>query len=132
MGTNNSNSNFTMQFSLENDRSKLIEETLRKVETALEEKGYNPVNQLVGYIMSGDPTYITSHKGARNLIRQYLSDPNTKVICIDFTDEYNGKFSDLNPIKVIPEETAEQAFKDIDFIEKEVMPSSHIASFFIK
>jgi len=57
---------------------------------------------------------------ARNLIRQYLSDPNTKVICIDFTDEYNGKFSDLNPIKVIPEETAEQAFKDIDFIEKEV------------
>jgi hypothetical protein len=57
---------------------------------------------------------------ARNLIRQYLTDENTKVICIDFTDEYNGKFSDLKPVKVIPDAVAEQAFKDIDFIEKEV------------
>ncbi len=57
---------------------------------------------------------------ARNLIRQYLKDTNTKVICIDFTDEYNGKFSDLNPVKVIPDTIAEQAFKDIDFIEREV------------
>lgn len=57
---------------------------------------------------------------ARNLIRQYLSDPNTKVICIDFTDEYNGKFHDLNPVKVIPEAIAEQTFKDIDFVEKEI------------
>lgn len=57
---------------------------------------------------------------ARNLIRQYLTDQNTKVICIDFTDEYNGKFSDLNPVKVIPDAVAEQAFKDIDYIEREV------------
>ncbi len=57
---------------------------------------------------------------ARNLIRQYLKDPNTKVICIDFTDEYNGKFHDLHPVKVIPDEVAEQTFKDIDFIEKEI------------
>ena len=40
----------------------------------LKEKGYNPINQIVGYILSGDPTYITSHKGARNLIRQIERD----------------------------------------------------------
>ena len=41
---------------------------------ALEEKGYNPINQIVGYILSGDPTYITSHNNARNLIRQIERD----------------------------------------------------------
>ena len=41
---------------------------IREVHSALKEKGYNPVNQIVGYIMSGDPTYITGHNGARNLI----------------------------------------------------------------
>ena len=41
---------------------------------ALKEKGYNPVNQIVGYIMSGDPTYITSHKGARSLIMKVERD----------------------------------------------------------
>ena len=41
---------------------------------ALTEKGYNPINQIVGYILSGDPTYITSHNGARNLIRQVERD----------------------------------------------------------
>ena len=41
---------------------------------ALEEKGYNPINQIVGYILSGDPTYITSHNGARKLIRQIERD----------------------------------------------------------
>ena len=41
---------------------------------ALTEKGYNPVNQIVGYIMSGDPTYITSHKGARSLIMKVERD----------------------------------------------------------
>ncbi len=41
---------------------------------ALSEKGYNPINQIVGYILSGDPTYITSHKNARNLIRKIERD----------------------------------------------------------
>ena len=45
-----------------------VTRVLRDVYIALTEKGYNPVNQIVGYIMSGDPTYITSHKGARSLI----------------------------------------------------------------
>ena len=47
-----------------------IKETLKQVYDALTEKGYNPVNQIVGYILSGDPTYITSYKDARNIIRQ--------------------------------------------------------------
>ena len=44
-------------------------QVLQQVYVALTEKGYNPINQMVGYIMSGDPTYITSHKGARSLIK---------------------------------------------------------------
>ena len=49
-------------------------EILKEVYQALEEKGYNPINQIVGYILSGDPTYITSHNDARNLIRQIERD----------------------------------------------------------
>ncbi|MGE5573258.1 MAG: IreB family regulatory phosphoprotein [Bacillota bacterium] len=47
---------------------------LLEVYQALKEKGYNPTNQIVGYLMSGDPTYITSHRGARNLIRKLERD----------------------------------------------------------
>ena len=49
-------------------------QVLEQVYIALTEKGYNPVNQIVGYIMSGDPTYITSHKNARSLIRKVERD----------------------------------------------------------
>ena len=47
---------------------------MQKVYDALVEKGYNPINQIVGYILSGDPTYITSHNDARNLIRKIERD----------------------------------------------------------
>ena len=50
------------------------EKKLEQVYTALTEKGYNPINQIVGYIMSGDPTYITSHKSARSLIMKVERD----------------------------------------------------------
>ena len=46
-----------------------VSQVLEQVYQALTEKGYNPVNQIVGYIMSGDPTYITSHKNARSLMK---------------------------------------------------------------
>ena len=59
----------TLMFNLENAENEESKEVLKKVYDALEEKGYNPINQIVGYILSGDPTYITSHNGARNLIR---------------------------------------------------------------
>lgn len=59
----------TMNFRVESDKNLKVKEILKDVYQALEDKGYNPVNQIVGYILSGDPTYITSHNDARNKIR---------------------------------------------------------------
>lgn len=59
----------TMNFKVEREKNNQTREILKQVYDALEEKGYNPINQIVGYILSGDPTYITSHKNARNIIR---------------------------------------------------------------
>ncbi len=59
----------TMNFKVEKDNNVKAREILKQVYQALAEKGYNPINQIVGYILSGDPTYITSHNDARNLIR---------------------------------------------------------------
>ncbi len=66
--------NETMKFSVENDKASQAEEILVTVFKALNEKGYNPINQLVGYILSGDPTYITNHKNARSIIRKLERD----------------------------------------------------------
>ncbi len=49
----------------------MIEETIKEVAEALAEKGYNPISQIVGYLLSGDPGYISSHKGARSKITKY-------------------------------------------------------------
>ena len=59
----------TMNFEIEKEDNQRVQEILKEVYKALEEKGYNPVNQIVGYILSGDPTYITSYKDARGKIR---------------------------------------------------------------
>lgn len=59
----------TMSFEVERDKNIKAKEILKDVYEALAEKGYNPINQIVGYILSGDPTYITSHNDARNKIR---------------------------------------------------------------
>ena len=59
----------TMSFKPEKSVSNKTQELLREVYKALEEKGYSPINQLVGYILSGDPTYITNHNDARQKIR---------------------------------------------------------------
>ena len=59
---------------IQSDQELKVGEVLRKVYQAMTEKGYDPVNQIVGYIMSGDPTYITSHKGARSLIMKVERD----------------------------------------------------------
>lgn len=58
----------------ETDQVSSVKQVLSSVYSALTEKGYNPVNQIVGYIMSGDPTYITSHKNARALIMKVERD----------------------------------------------------------
>ena len=58
----------TQYFRFNTDQELNIKKILKTTYDAMSEKGYNPVNQIVGYIMSGDPTYITSHKGARSMI----------------------------------------------------------------
>ena len=67
-------SEFTRKFQVVQDRNEEMRATLMAVYDALKEKGYNPVNQIVGYIMSGDPTYITSHNNARSLIMKVERD----------------------------------------------------------
>ena len=61
---------FTRKFSLGDQRDLEIKTILSTVYQALQEKGYNPINQIVGYILSEDPTYITNHNNARALIRK--------------------------------------------------------------
>ena len=62
------NDSTTTLYNVEEFEEKLISDTLNDVYLALEERGYNPINQLVGYLMSGDPGYISSHKEARKRI----------------------------------------------------------------
>ena len=64
----------TQYFRTKPEQELEVKEVLDLVYTAMDEKGYNPVNQIVGYIMSGDPTYITSHKGARSMIMKVERD----------------------------------------------------------
>ena len=64
----------TVSFYVEREKNQKTKEILKSVYEALKEKGYNPINQIVGYILSGDPTYITSHNNARNLIREVERD----------------------------------------------------------
>ena len=61
---------FTRKFSLGDQRDLEIQAILSSVYQALQEKGYNPINQIVGYILSEDPTYITNHNNARAMIRK--------------------------------------------------------------
>lgn len=64
----------TMKFSVETEKPLNPNDIIMTVHDALIEKGYNPINQIVGYIMSGDPSYITAHNNARSLIRKLEPD----------------------------------------------------------
>ncbi len=64
----------TQCFKVQTEQELQVGDILKTVYQAMTEKGYNPVNQIAGYIMSGDPTYITSHKGARSLISKVERD----------------------------------------------------------
>ena len=74
----------TMFFKVEKNKDIDTKQILKDVYEALVEKGYNPVNQIVGYILSGDPTYITSHKNARNKIRQIERDELLESMLKDY------------------------------------------------
>lgn len=71
MGNSSDN---TIQFDFQKDKKDLTKEILNEVYNALIKKGYNPINQLVGYLISGDPTYITNYNGARALVRKLERD----------------------------------------------------------
>ena len=64
----------TMNFKVEKDKNLKTKEILKEVYQAFEEKGYNPINQIVGYLMSGDPAYIPRLNDARNLIKRHERD----------------------------------------------------------
>ena len=66
--------NNTQYFKVEKEQQIRVDDVLEIVYSALREKGYNPVNQIVGYVMSGDPTYITNHRGARSMIMKVERD----------------------------------------------------------
>lgn len=81
MGRNN-----TQFFHVVKEQGYDVASILKDVYEALTEKGYNPVNQIVGYIMSGDPTYITSHKNARSLIMKVERDEILEVLFENYID----------------------------------------------
>lgn len=76
--------NNTQYFNVQKEQTIEVKDIVEQVYEALTEKGYNPVNQIVGYIMSGDPTYITSHKGARSLIRRVERDEMIELLLEDY------------------------------------------------
>ena len=78
--------NNTQYFKVEAEKDLDVRDVIAAVYSALTEKGYNPVNQIVGYLMSGDPTYITSHKGARSLIMRAERDEIIEVFLVDYIE----------------------------------------------
>ena len=76
----------TMQFDLKLNREDLVKSILNDVYNALKEKGYNPINQLVGYLISGDPSYITSYNGARALLRKLERDEILEEVIKSYLD----------------------------------------------
>ncbi|HIX17515.1 MAG TPA: IreB family regulatory phosphoprotein [Candidatus Gemmiger faecavium] len=74
----------TAIFSIRDEKDAEIKKVVLQVYSALEEKGYNPINQLVGYILSEDPTYITTYKNARALIRRVDRDDLLQALVRDY------------------------------------------------
>lgn len=81
MTTNNDE---TMFYDFGQERQKNIKDTLKTVYESLEEKGYNPINQIVGYLLSGDPAYIPRLNDARNLIRQHERDELIEELVVSY------------------------------------------------
>lgn len=77
----------TITFSLQDDKDQEMKNILTTVYDALREKGYNPINQIVGYILSEDPTYITTHNSARSLIRKIDRDELLQAMVKSYLNE---------------------------------------------
>lgn len=76
--------NNTQYFKVQKEPEIEVKDIIASVYAAMTEKGYNPVNQIVGYVMSGDPTYITSHNGARSLIMKVERDEILEELLEDY------------------------------------------------
>lgn len=74
----------TCIFKVDDINDKLILDSLKQIESILKEKGYNPINQIVGYLISGDPGYITSYKDARKLMMTLDRSKTLEVIVKNF------------------------------------------------
>lgn len=77
----------TMTFSVYEDKGNEMKQILTTVYDALKEKGYNPINQIVGYILSEDPTYITTHNNARSLIRRVDRDELLQAMVKEYLND---------------------------------------------
>lgn len=81
----------TQNFKVIPETENRVGDILHQVYQAMTEKGYNPVNQIVGYIMSGDPTYITSHKNARSMIMKVERDELVEELLAEYIHAKNWK-----------------------------------------
>lgn len=86
-----SNISNTQYFKVKAEPEIQVKEVLDVVYNAMAEKGYNPVNQIVGYIMSGDPTYITSYKGARSMIMKVERDELVEELLREYIQNQSWK-----------------------------------------
>ena len=77
----------TMYFNFEDNNQKDVRETLETVYDALEKKGYDPINQIVGYLLSGDPAYIPRLNDARNLVRRHERDEIIEELVRSYLDK---------------------------------------------
>lgn len=80
----------TQYFKAQKEDKQDVKDVIEEVYRALTEKGYNPVSQIVGYVMSGDPTYITSHRGARSLIMKVERDEIMEELLKDYIKNHFG------------------------------------------
>lgn len=83
--------NKTIQFSIKDEREEEMRQTMLTVYNALKEKGYNPISQIVGYILSEDPTYITTHNNARSLIRRLDRDDLLQALVKNYLKSSENK-----------------------------------------
>ena len=83
--------NKTIQFSIKDEREEEMRQTMLTVYNSLKEKGYNPISQIVGYILSEDPTYITTHNNARSLIRRLDRDELLQALVKNYLKSSENK-----------------------------------------
>ena len=83
--------NKTIQFSIKDEREEEMRQTMLTVYNALKEKGYNPISQIVGYILSEDPTYITTHNNAHSLIRSLDRDELLQALVKNYLKSSENK-----------------------------------------